>query len=646
MGGSSCPADFRANIASYATSHENASDLASPDGSIAPSHSASQVARRTAGYANSQSDIASEEYEVQVPPPHFLNSTSGLDAAVPTATAVSKRASFNQNPTNSVRSGAKAARPPETDSSDDEPTHLVAHQGGGASLGRNKSTASKKSARIAPSEDGSDSTARGRPAPKRQSSDRSDRNSGFFTAFASLFRNRKRSGSMDSDDRRRRGGSSNAGWNTRTSTNLKEARRTKGPASASGGVRQRRPAREDSSDDERTDPKSLVRVVNSGGPPLWRDVGISMPAPKRERRASLSIAGEIYNPPLVPPRQRAMSDIGVSTPRAGIMRKPKAEGAASPAGASSLSRSGTVTSTTTVGTTGTKKKKKRVVTSPPLPTTSEATTQPGQKVIGAADSRYSTSTWVTKPAAGAQPPQSIMSLVAPASPALADQSTSRKYGENGTTATAGSTTKLKKKRAASSVTAAPSSSAAFPSTAPAHAPSPMPASPPTLDTLVLPSAPARVSAADYIGPQPPVLALPSAPPRVVPNDAETISSAITNGGPPALTNGLAPPLPGTADGGAGLGRRKSVRIADEGRSNLSPAASTPSRAASPAPILRSPSPQPGATAPAAPEGTPSKKAAASAWTTRAGQVEDDSSDEDDQGAQSMSAYHKVRRKPS
>ena len=524
------------------------------DGSIAPSQSASQVALRQAGMAGA--------YPSSVVSSDDGNSVNEYNTV---------RRQLQNGPSSPKRAVNVPAPVNEEEVSSDEDARgrqLQAHKGGAtqrqsffgrqASVGT-QSVASEPAARkpVAASVADSDDTAR--PEERRHQRS-SSTNSGFWSSLTGLFRSKpsRREGSWDT---------------ARTDRYLQAVERRK----------------RDSSDDEGPDQRNLVRVKN-------KRPGILSNASEQNirRQAELAVAGNFDTPaPASEPRRRTMSDVGVGG-----------------AGATGMSRSGTITSTVSQSTAGPKRRKKRA------------------------------------PAAINARAPSIMSIVSdpsndtlpvqPGSPGLAP---SRTY-LNSTPAKptrAGTVKKPAAAKAPASSTSSPNVNGLLPIShmvLPSANPPPQPAEANgalSASHMVLPSAPPRLALAEIRASSSAPLLAPQpirAPQPVRPTPVASLAPPNSNSNAKVSPSRSASPLPSAirrAESPANdLNRRKSVRIAD-GSEGGEPTA---------APALANASPEKLKSAPGAVVEAP-----ASSWR-RARSTADDSSD-DDEGADDQAAYIKV-----
>lgn len=574
----------------------------SVDGSIAPSQSASQVARRTAGYPASQQSEEDDAIDVHVPAPHRIP-TAAHDLQIPYGTLGAPRARRASAPPQQQPQGSgyasnvakkvfpsmkepaanEAAPAPDPDSSDDErraKQEFVAHRGGGADWGKRRSTRQEASSDL------------GEEVLDRRRANRSSTGS-FFGGFFSLFRRRPRD---DDDDDRGSVVSAGNKWTTRTDVNLHVAKRP---------ILGRRNSSDD--DEGRPDPKTLVRVVNRRSAPV---------GPSSESGMKRHHSVEIHNPPGHPlERRRVASEAGAPTTTTAPVRastlkkKPKAADGSvttTPAVSSPLARStssataNTITTIGTSGTNGTVKRKKKKVKAPPLPGTNE-TPAPGSVVI--------------KPPAQAngKSAQSLMSLVSdqalPDSPVKSAMKPSRKYSVKG----------------AAAADSMPNGDVPKPNgiLAPSAKAAPLPES-----HMVLPSQLMPKPKADAVLP-PSHMHLPMAPPRLALDGSDVAAPAPTTS---RLTvQSATETSPVRSVDTATPSRRKSVRMAEGSMKGDVVYTNTP-----PPSEPRSPSPNPQALAPAlkqtASSGASAREAASPTpgWAIRSPRAGDESSDDEEE----------------
>lgn len=239
------------------------------------------------------------------------------------------RAAGNRQPASLGRSTARpptvteVSEPADDSSSDDE---AILRQMSRANAGGNKSGGTrfgspnkKSSANHKRNNSEESNTANGSPR----------KGGGLFGSLASLFKPRDdiqmRSSSRtrdedDVDDRDPRYSSpkKGGGWSTRTDANIQVTKalneKSKQEAAAKRAAMAPRPQRR-GSDASYTDNRPLVKVVNSNGPPLWQELGITANQPRKT--TSRSRAGSVSsNRPAVPGQsygsaRRAMSDSGL-----------------------------------------------------------------------------------------------------------------------------------------------------------------------------------------------------------------------------------------------------------------------------------------------------------------------------------------------
>jgi len=208
--------------------------------------------------------------------------------------------------------------------------------------------------------DAGESTARGGSSRHEKSRSEGHKSGGLFGSIGSLFKKRD-VGSIgkerDEEDSRTGGGGR---WSTRTDSNI--AKVGGGSAYGSGG-KKKKAARQDDSDSDAPDPRSLVRVVNNGNRGVNRvsafsDVGAPRTGTVSSRNLSSFNTDSTWVPPPERERLRAMSDVGASRASSTTVKRKSTTGAAAGGG---LDRKSSIKSTATTATgTGTVKKKKKV----------------------------------------------------------------------------------------------------------------------------------------------------------------------------------------------------------------------------------------------------------------------------------------------
>lgn len=227
-----------------------------------------------------------------------------------------------------------------------------------------------------PAYQGSDvgESARGGSRHEKSRSEGNKSSGGLFGSIGSLFKKRD-VGSIgkygEDEDGSPRG---KRGWSTRTDTNISKNAGGGSTLGYGSSGKKKKAVRQDDSDSDAPDPKTLVRVVNNNahrGPnrvSAFSDVGVPRSGTVASRNLSSYNNDSTWVPPPERERLRAMSDVGAPRSTSGTVKRKSTT--TTTAGAGGLERKSSVKSTATTATaatgatgTGTVKKKKKVTSS-------------------------------------------------------------------------------------------------------------------------------------------------------------------------------------------------------------------------------------------------------------------------------------------